>query len=80
MARWFGPKDFTTPICRLDAGPGGALYLEMEGPDKMRHPMKATFEEVKPPDRPVFTARAFDDKDGNSNLVHRWQESRDSWE
>jgi len=71
MAQWFGPKNYTTPICVLDAQPDGDMYLEMEDPDGNRYPMKGTFEEIEEPERIVFTASAFEDEEGNAKLIHR---------
>ena len=31
VARWWGPKGFTNPVCEVDARPGGALRIVMRG-------------------------------------------------
>ncbi|MBA3276626.1 MAG: SRPBCC domain-containing protein [Chloroflexia bacterium] len=64
MARWFGPRDFTNPVCELDVRPGGAILIHMRGPDGGIYPMKGAFQEVVPPERLVFTAAAFASEDG----------------
>lgn len=64
MARWWGPKCFTNPVCELDARPGGAILVHMTGPDGTVYPMGGTFHEIDPPQRIVMTTTAFkDDKD-----------------
>src|SRR5680860_496485 len=58
MTRWFGPKDFTNPVCELDVRPGGAILIHMQGPDGTVYPMTGEFQEVVPPERLVFTSSA----------------------
>jgi len=60
LATWWGPHGFTTPVCNVDARPGGALYLEMRGPEgsgfEGPYPMWGTFVEIDEPRRIVFRA------------------------
>jgi uncharacterized protein YndB with AHSA1/START domain len=65
VQQWWGPHGFTNPRCEVDARPGGAIRIDMRGPDGMVYPMKAAFEEVREPERLVFVTSALDDK-GNS--------------
>ncbi len=60
LARWWGPKDFTNPVCEADARPGGALRIVMRGPDGNEYPMVGVFREVEAPERLVFTNVAVD--------------------
>jgi uncharacterized protein YndB with AHSA1/START domain len=60
MARWFGPRMFTIPECRLDVRVGGALWIVMRGPDGNDYPMKGVFREVVENERLVFTSIAVD--------------------
>lgn len=60
MAQWWGPKDFTNPVCDMDARPGGAMRIVMRAPDGAEHPMTGLFHEVVAPERLVFTAVARD--------------------
>src|SRR5438445_727774 len=55
MAQWFPPKDFTAPVCELDVRPGGAIRINMRGPDGSVFPGKGVFREVVPSERLVFT-------------------------
>jgi len=72
MSQWFGPKNFITPVCAIDARPGGALYLEMEDDGGNRYPMWADFEEVKVPKRLVFVAKSFKNEKGDHDMMHRF--------
>jgi uncharacterized protein YndB with AHSA1/START domain len=56
MARWWGPKCFITPVCEVDARPGGALRIVMRGPDGAEYPMSGTFREVVEAERLVFVS------------------------
>jgi uncharacterized protein YndB with AHSA1/START domain len=67
MAQWWGPQGFTNPVCELDVRPGGAIRIDMRGPDGIVYPMTGTFREIVEPERLVFTAMA-EDKDGNPLL------------
>jgi len=60
MARWWGPKSFTNPVCELDPRPGGAILIHMCAPDGTVYPMTGTFEEYTPPERLAFTSVARD--------------------
>ena len=60
LARWWGPKGFTNPVCEVDARPGGALRIVMRGPDGAEYPMTGVFREIAPPERLVFTNVAVD--------------------
>ena len=62
LARWWGPHQFTAPRVELDLRRGGRLFIEMRGPDGARFPMEATFRDVVPPERLVFTSRLVDDR------------------
>jgi uncharacterized protein YndB with AHSA1/START domain len=64
LAKWWGPRDFTNPVCEVDARPGGALRIVMRAPDGTDYPMAGTFREIVAPERLVFTNCALD-RDGN---------------
>lgn len=71
MAEWWGPKGFTNPVCELDPRPGGAIRIDMTGPDGTVYPMTGTFQEVVKPERLVFTTGAMPDAKGAPRLVGR---------
>ena len=58
LAEWWGPKGFTNPVCEVDVRPGGAIRIDMTGPDGTVYPMGGTFREVVPTERLVFSATA----------------------
>jgi uncharacterized protein YndB with AHSA1/START domain len=67
MARWWGPKGFTNPVCEMDVRAGGKILIHMQGPDGTVYPMTGTFREVVAPERLVFDDAAVD-LDGNVQL------------
>jgi uncharacterized protein YndB with AHSA1/START domain len=64
VARWWGPKDFTSSRCEVDARPGGAIRIDMRAPDGTIYPMGGEFREIAPPERIVFVSVALDDEGG----------------
>ena len=63
LAAWWGPNQFTNPVCEADARPGGALFIVMRAPDGTDYPMRGAFDEVAEGERLVFTSRALGDGD-----------------
>jgi uncharacterized protein YndB with AHSA1/START domain len=60
LARWWGPGQFTNPVCKVDLRPGGAIYIEMRAPDGAVHPMGGEFREIVEPERLVLVTAALD--------------------
>ncbi len=69
VAQWWGPNGFTNPVCELDVRPGGAIRIDMRGPDGVIYPMKGVFHEIVEPERLVFTSSALEDEKGNPQLA-----------
>ena len=67
LAQWWGPQNFTNPVCEVDARPGGAIRIHMRAPDGVVHPMSGTFRDLVAPERLVFTTVA-EDQEGNPLL------------
>ena len=70
LAQWWGPKDFTNPVCEFDARPGGAIRVHMRAPDGTVYPMGGEVKEVDPPHRIVFTATAHADENGEPFITN----------
>ncbi len=60
LAKWWGPNGFTNPVCKIDAKPGGTIYVDMKAPDGTVYPMDGEFHEIVEPERLVFTSAALD--------------------
>jgi uncharacterized protein YndB with AHSA1/START domain len=62
VAQWWGPKGFTSPVCEMDARPGGAIRIVMH-PTAPNIRITGVFREVVEPKRLVFTTVAVDAAD-----------------
>jgi uncharacterized protein YndB with AHSA1/START domain len=62
VAQWWGPRGFTNPVCELDVRQGGAIRIDMRGPDGTVYPMTGAYREIVEPERLVFTSAALDEK------------------
>lgn len=57
LARWWGPRGFTTPGITLDLDVGGGYRFTMQPPAGERFHLSGDFLEVAPPRRLVYTFR-----------------------
>ena len=62
LQQWWGPRGFTNPVCEVDVRPGGAMRIDMRGPDGTVYPMTGVYQEIREPERIVFTSGALDNK------------------
>lgn len=64
LMRWWGPKNFSTPACKLDFRVGGKYLYCMRSPEGQDFWSTGTFKEIIPLRKIVFTD-SFADADGN---------------
>jgi uncharacterized protein YndB with AHSA1/START domain len=55
IARWWGPKGFTTTRYEMDVRPGGTYRFVMRSPDGTDHRKRGVYREIVAPERIVFT-------------------------
>jgi uncharacterized protein YndB with AHSA1/START domain len=60
LAQWFPPEGFTAPVCELEVRVGGAIRIDMKGPEGepfngALFPGRGVYREVVPNERLVFT-------------------------
>ncbi len=57
VARWWGPRGFTTPEIELDLRVGGRYRFTMQPPDGDRFHVSGEFREIDPPSALAYTFR-----------------------
>lgn len=71
LVRWWGPKDFTLPVCEQDFRTGGKYRFCMLAPDGFECWVSGEYKEIIEPERIVFTwiRPPMDDLPERTNLV-----------
>jgi uncharacterized protein YndB with AHSA1/START domain len=64
LTHWWGPKDWTLPVCKIDFRPGGVWHYCMRGPEGDESWGKAIYREIVEPERIVYLD-TFADEAGN---------------
>ena len=71
LARWWGPHQFDVPFCESDPRPGGAIRIDMRGPEPYgTNPIYGEFIEVDRPDLFSMVLRGFEQPDGSWGIEH----------
>lgn len=60
VARWWGPRGFTSRVLDYDPRTGGAIRIDMHAPDGAVYPMSGAFRDLAPPERLSFIGSAVD--------------------
>jgi uncharacterized protein YndB with AHSA1/START domain len=55
LARWWGPRDFSCPVCEVDLRVGGSYRIVMRSPDGIEYPITGIYREILAPERIVTT-------------------------
>jgi uncharacterized protein YndB with AHSA1/START domain len=61
LAKWWGPIGFSSPVCEIEARPGGKIHIDMKAPDGMVYPMDGEVHEIITPEKFRFTSAALDE-------------------
>ena len=64
LKKWWGPKDYTSPVCEIDLREGGKYFFSMRSPEGKDFYSTGTCREIVPPERIVCTD-SFADEQGN---------------
>jgi uncharacterized protein YndB with AHSA1/START domain len=64
VMRWWGPKEFTSPACKIDLRVGGVYHFCMQSPDGQRFWSTGVYREIVPMEQIVYTD-SFADEEGN---------------
>jgi uncharacterized protein YndB with AHSA1/START domain len=70
LAKWWGPRGFTSPSVKVDLRVGGSYRIAMQPPDGDLFYLSGEFREVDPPARLAYTFRWEDpDPDDQETVV-----------
>ena len=64
VARWWGPRDFTSPKCTIDFRVGGRYHFAMQSPDGQIFWSTGTYREIEP-HAFIACTDSFADEEGN---------------
>jgi uncharacterized protein YndB with AHSA1/START domain len=64
VMRWWGPKNYTSPSCKIDLRVGGKYVFTMRSPEGQDLYSTGTYQEIVPMERIVCTD-SFSDEHGN---------------
>jgi uncharacterized protein YndB with AHSA1/START domain len=64
LMRWWGPKNYTAPVCRIDLRVGGTYLYCMRSPEGKDYWSTGVYREIVPLERIVCTD-SFADENGN---------------
>ncbi|RAJ08443.1 uncharacterized protein YndB with AHSA1/START domain [Chitinophaga skermanii] len=70
IAQWWGPAGFSVTHCEFDLVPGGDILILMQSDDGMLFPATGRVHHIHPPQNLVFSLAAFDDEQGDPQLVN----------
>jgi uncharacterized protein YndB with AHSA1/START domain len=62
LMRWWGPKNFTAPVCKIDFRVGGVYLLCMRSPEGQEFWSTGVYREIVEPARIVYTHSFADEK------------------
>jgi len=65
IVKWWGPTGWLTEVYKMEVKPGGMWHYCMRGPENKESWGKATYHEVKAPERLKYTD-SFADSEGNT--------------
>ena len=82
IPQWWGPRNLTTTVDKMDVRPGGAWRFVQRGPDDSEYAFSGVYREIVPPERLVDTFEfegmpghvlletvTFEEQDGKTKLV-----------
>lgn len=64
LMRWWGPKGFTSPACKIDLREGGEYLNSMRSPEGHEYWSKGKYYEIRAPEKLVMSD-SFADEKGN---------------
>ncbi|NJD22337.1 MAG: SRPBCC domain-containing protein [Melioribacter sp.] len=78
LMRWWGPKNFTCPVCKIDFRIGGKYHSCMKSAEGQEYWSTGTYKEIIPLERIVCTD-SFADEKGNAVPASYYGMPGDDW-
>jgi len=78
VMRWWGPKNFTSPFCKLDLRPGGKYLFCMKSAEGQEYWTTGIYKEIVPIELLVYTD-SFADEKGNVVPASHYGMPGDNW-
>jgi uncharacterized protein YndB with AHSA1/START domain len=72
MAKWWGPRGFTTTVDEIDLKPGGLWKYTMHGPNNDHYPNQSVFLEIVPNERIAYTQAGHREGGPGTSFVATW--------
>ncbi len=69
LKKWFAPDDYTTPVAEVDLRVGGRYRIGMQPPEGDLIALFGVYQEVRPPERLVYTFNWEDAEEPHEMLV-----------
>ncbi len=76
--RWWGPKNFTCPACKIDFRVGGTYLHSMRSPEGQEFWTTGVYREIVPMERIVYTD-SFADENGNVVPASHYGFTEENW-
>jgi len=78
LMRWWGPKDFTAPVCKVDLRVGGKYLYCMRSKEGQEFWSTGTYKEIVPLER-LVCSDSFADEKGNVVPASHYGMPGDNW-
>ncbi len=78
LMRWWGPKNFTSPVCKMDFRKGGKYLFCMRSAEGQEFWSTGTYREINPLERIICTD-SFADEKGNVVPASHYGMPGDNW-
>lgn len=78
LMRWWGPKDFTSPVCKVDLRVGGKYLYCMRSKEGQEFWSTGTYKEIVPLER-LVCSDSFADEKGNVVPASHYGMPGDNW-
>ncbi len=72
VAKWWGPRGFSTTIKKMDFRVGGVWEHVMRGPDGVNYPNKSTFKEIVTHERIVYSHGGGREEGPGATFIATW--------